>query len=755
MKWLYFLLISFSSAFSEQLPNETPFYLEANEIIYHQNTNTVTATGNVHIRQYVAQEQGWRHIYADNLSYQKNFHSAGKISAAGKVWLHEPNGDVWQTDSLEFTDQFDQGLTTNMKLVTQDQSRLSALKSDRSGNQTHFEGVDYSPCKVCVLEHCQPEHSKRPLWQLRAAEVTHDQESQTITYHHARLEIKGVPVLYFPYFSHPDPKVKRKSGLLFPVYGVSKDLGMMLSLPVYYVIAPNRDLTVTPIFTGKQGGIIAAEYRHRFHDGEAKFAGSYTRTQNLPQVKNPPPNGPRQPKPDRWHILGKTHYELNKRQRLWIDVNRASDTTYLTRYPINRQTPNFIQHKNLTSTLTFEQFETNSYFGVQNYSFQTDTPKTTPLVAPMITFHHQMTPDKARGTFSVEGSFLSVSRQLPVAGRQATQMQRASTGVYWKLPYITEGGYLVTAKLGTRGDGYYTRHYQSRQNVGTDNSPQKMAVRVFPQSSLDWRYPLTTTVNQMNWLLQPMTTILASPVNKSTKNIPNEDSTIFELDDTNLFQLNRFNGIDRTDSGYRVVYGFDNEFLFPQQRSISLFVGQSRRLDSRQVVPDGLWEDNKKSDYIGCLKVKPVSWLMARYRVSIHPEKRQPRYSELGMSLGEKFLKLDVGYVYLNKAATIKKQDLSQMNWQLSSQVFENWSLSFAQIKNLKKGQGGNALASFILASYKDECFQLDAGVYKTSYRDRDIRPDSGFLLQLVFRNLGAFSPMTAPKYPGSMLTAF
>ena len=196
-------------------------------------------------------------------------------------------------------------------------------------------------------------------------------------------------------------------------------------------------------------------------------------------------------------------------------------------------------------------------------------------------------------------------------------------------------------------------------------------------------------------------------------------------------------------------------FCFPRQRSIAVFVGQSRRLDRRQVVPNNLGEDDKKSDYISCLKVKPLSWLTARYRVAVKPKNHRPRYSELGLSIGEKFLKLDLGYVYLNKTATIKKKDLSQMNWQLSSQIFENWSLSFAQIKNLQKNQGGNALASFILASYKDECFQLNAGVYKTSYNDRDIRPDSGFLLQLVFKNLGSFTPMTAPQYPGSMLTTF
>ena len=83
-----------------------------------------------------------------------------------------------------------------------------------------------------------------------------------------------------------------------------------------------------------------------------------------------------------------------------------------------------------------------------------------------------------------------------------------------------------------------------------------------------------------------MASIIASPIHSSADKIPNEDSTIFELDDTNLFQSNRFNGIDRTDTGYRIVYGFNNTLLFSQTKEHFFFLGQSCRLDGRQVVPN-------------------------------------------------------------------------------------------------------------------------------------------------------------------------
>ncbi len=738
---------------------ENPIYLESDQVIYDQKTETLTAKGNVHIRQYSDAQEGWRHIYADVVEYQMptsfDPKNTSKIKAWGKVRFHEPSGDLWQTDSLEFKDTFAEGRIGPLFLLTKDESRLFAQESNLiNANTTHFSKVSYSPCKVCVKSYCRPEEEIKPLWQIKAEKVTHDQDQQKVTYRNARLEIKGVPVVYLPYFSHPDPKVKRKSGLLFPTYGASKDLGFHVSLPVYYTIAPNRDLTLTPIITTKQGGVIVGEYRHRFYDGDARLAGSYTHSQKT--LPNAPPvlNGPRSPKPDRWHMAAQTRYDLSEQCRLRTDINRASDTTYLTRYPINRQNPSFITAKNLTSTVGLEQFREDSYWGVQGLSFQTDAPKTTPLVLPLVRFHHQQDPDRWGGILSTEAHFLSLSRQMPVAGKQATQMQRLSGGVYWKRRYLAHHGHLITFQMGSRADGYYTRHYQPSASVST-HSVEKITGRLFPQASIDWRYPLIANFSTSSWIVQPMATVITSPTLQN-KNIPNEDSTLFELDDTNLFFDNRFNGrLDRVDGGHRAVYGFDNEIALPNQRRVSLFLGQSRRLDHRQMVPQGMGEDRTQSDYIGRLKVRPVSWLTGRYRVGIQPKKRYPRYSELGMCLGEKKLQFDIGHVYLHKVETGQQQAISQMNWQLRTYWADKWCLSFAQIKNLKKVVGAGSLASFLLASYQDECFQLDAGIYKTSYRDRDIRPDSGVLLQLVFRNLGSFAPLTAPKYPGSMLTTF
>jgi LPS-assembly protein len=76
------------------------------------------------------------------------------------------------------------------------------------------------PVKVCKAH---PEQA--PTWQLKSDKIIHDQERELVEYHHAWLEMWGWPIFYTPYFSHPDPAVKRKSGFLMPTYSHGRDLG--------------------------------------------------------------------------------------------------------------------------------------------------------------------------------------------------------------------------------------------------------------------------------------------------------------------------------------------------------------------------------------------------------------------------------------------------------------------------------------------------------------------------------------------------
>src|SRR6201987_2443735 len=131
-----------------------------------------------------------------------------------------------------------------------------------SGNYTVFENGVYTAC-----EPCRDDPKKPPLWQVKGARIIHNQEERMLYFENAQLEFFGVPIAYLPYFSTPDPTVKRKTGFLMPSYTSASGYGFGVETPFYWAIAPDYDMTITPRITTRQGLLGQVEFRQRLVDG--------------------------------------------------------------------------------------------------------------------------------------------------------------------------------------------------------------------------------------------------------------------------------------------------------------------------------------------------------------------------------------------------------------------------------------------------------------------------------------------------------
>ncbi len=78
-----------------------------------------------------------------------------------------------------------------------------------------------------------------------------------LTYKNATLDLNNIPVLYTPYFSHPDPTVKRKAGFLAPSFSsLGENIGSTIKIPYFYPISESADFTISPVYYFKQQSII-------------------------------------------------------------------------------------------------------------------------------------------------------------------------------------------------------------------------------------------------------------------------------------------------------------------------------------------------------------------------------------------------------------------------------------------------------------------------------------------------------------------
>lgn len=727
--------------------------IRARILSFSQPQNLYTATDQVHITQPLAACKK-RELFADHVTYDQN---SGRVKAIGKVILKDAEGSVSYSDALEITDDMKEGVIDSFRLISSRNERILANSAERKqGSYSAFHDASYTPCKVCDKEDA--------FWQLNASEVVHDQETNTISYYHATLRMGGVPVFYTPYFSHADPSVKRKSGLLRPSFGHSTDTGLFLSEPYFYVIDDYSDLTITPVLMTKENPIIHSTYRKNFTDGNFQIAGSYIHQKNPLKVapSATPVNAPDSINAERWHVLSQLNYDIDEKQRFRLKVNRASDTTYLVRYPfIVRDTTSILQNnQNLTSNMIYERFNGNEYSTVKGFVYQTTLPKTTPVVLPDASYQYFSKEKIAGGSYSIAASLIGLTRQWGVPGLYAQDTGRLSLGSQWLRPFLLDSGHLFSLGLSVRGDAYYTKGFDSHRRSAPTSAnlynlqkdSQKMTGRFFPQASLDWRYPLISS--SRNYIVEPKAMVVVAAPSTGSKFIPNNDSRTFTLDDTTLFLPNRFDGIDNTDSGRRAVYGVEQKFYFQKAKSISWFIGHSARLDHEQILDSSdLGENNRYSDIVNRFKLQPYDYVSLRYRNAMDVRTRRQRFMEVGALFGKPIAAFDIGYAKTMQS-NLTQSSLSQMNWRVSSKINEAWTLSYAEIRDfLRKNKG--PLKQFMNVAWENDCFKFELGVFKSVIRVQDVTTNQGFMFQVSFKNLGAFKPLSSEAYGGSILSHF
>ncbi|PWR23683.1 LPS-assembly protein LptD [Zavarzinia compransoris] len=685
---------------------EGPVQIIAEEVIYNPNTKTVTATGKVEV------SQGDRVLMADKITY---FEDSRIVAASGNVSLLEPTGEVLFADYVELDDQLREGFVQTIRLLFADDSRAAAVRAiRREGNVTTLDRAVYSPCLPCA------DKPDRPLlWQVKAVKVTHDQTAKTVEYEDATFEVLGVPVAYTPYFSHPDPSVKRLSGFLAPRIGGSGRLGFRVGMPYFWAIDDNSDLTLTPFITTQAGAYAVGDYRKVFGSGEfaAQFSLGYG--EEFDGDGNPTGSDA-----FRGHIFARGNLQLDDNWRVGLNVERSSSDTYLKRFSFT--SPNY-----LTSDLYAEGFYDRSYFSVIGYSFQglraISDPDTTPLVLPLAQANWVLEPEMIGGRLELSANAIAIHRD------EGTSQRRFSLGAAWQRPWITDLGTVFTLDASIRGDFYDTEDVYDA--AGIDVSGQ--TARFLPKLSLEARYPLVRPTENGRQVIEPIAQFVLAPSTPISKKISNEDSQSFEFDDTNLFAVNRFSGYDRWDAGSRFVYGVRTAYYGNEGTTFSVFLGESFEFtDEKDVYEYGKGLGDGRSDFVGAITFTPTYWLDLQHNFRLDKDDLSFNRNDIRATINGKRLQATIGYTAVKEQTAVPAQaDRDEIYVTAGLKLDEYWTVYGDTRHRLNDDEG--ALSTGLGLFYTDECVELGAMYRRDTTRDRDVTPDTSVSLILRLRNLG------------------
>ncbi len=721
--------------------SETPVLFVADEVQYDQELGLVVATGHVELSQ---RDQI---LLADTVTYNQR---TDTVTASGHVSLLQPTGEVVFGDYVELRDDMRDGFITNIRMLLSDRSRLAANTGRRiDGNRTELRRGVYSPCDLCREDPTRP-----PVWQIEAAKIVHDKEEQLVEFRDAVLEIDGFPVFYTPYLSHPDPSVKRRSGFLAPVVGYSSSLGAHTSVPYFWALDTDKDMTIAPILTTSGTEAFADEYRQRFTNGTINLDGSLAYSNLRSSTAGSPP-----PPAVRGHFFGSGGFDLNDTWRTAFDINRTTDQTYARLFHFDTNSlsgldpvSSGINSAFLPSRVVAEGFTNRSYTLVDGYLYQDlrlgvgDT--TQPIVIPRASYNWISNPDEWGGRWTLNSSALNLFRP------NGTDIRRLSTGGGWGLPFNGAIGDRLTLQLSVRGDGYDSDNIGVAGSSATTNTGRSaLAGRVYPQAELQWHYPWVRRGDGYSQIVEPIAALIASPNGENPTTIPAEDNTGFEYDETSLFAANRFPGFDRVDSGQRVDYGLRAAAYGDGGGNTRLLVGQSYRFQQSGPFPPGSGVDTRRSDVVGRLVVSPGRYLDLIYRFRLDRRDLTVRRQEAAISAGPPSLRLNLSYIDVAANPAVPGlNERRQINGTLIAQLTRYWSVGVFGTQNI----GTNAptpatttstsvqiptnpktLSSGIVATYRDECLSFSASLSHSGTSDRDIHPGTTLLFAIVLKNLG------------------
>jgi len=692
----------------------------ADNLNYDSDTDIVVADGNVQMNREAVQ------MRADKVTWNRK---TGEVVAEGNVAIANPEGDTAYGDRIVLTDTLRDGVVENMLVVLDNGSRLAAVKGTRFDNgNIELENAAYTPCPVEDNEGC----AKNPSWQIRAVKVIYDKAKDKVRYKGARVEIFGLPLIPLPGLTHSIGG-GATSGLLVPEIRLDRSNGFEIAVPYYLRLAPDRDITITPhLYTGA-APMIEGEFRALTDVGAFRINGYGTYSSVVPLSGTPSQGNDK----FRGYLESAGRFQLSPRWSISFSGRIASDRTFLRRYDITRD-------DRLRSTFEIERIGNQSYLSIAGWATQTlragDKQGQQPIALPILDYRQRLTDPVFGGQFELQVNTLAIGR---TSGQDT---QRAFAGVRWDLRRLTSLGQEVTFTAMVRGDVYH-----SDENLLTAipgyRGKSGWEGRGIAAIAADMRWPFVGEFLGGTQTLTPRIQFVATPQLKNL-DIPNEDSRAFDLEDSNLFAINRFSGYDRFEDGARVTYGAEWNYSRPGF-NINSIVGQSYRLsDKPSLFPDGTGLTDKTSDVVGRTTVAYKDFLRLTHRFRLDKDNLAVRRNEFDATIGSRSTYAVLGYSRLNRDITTVAEDLQDREEaRVGGRVAfaRNWSVFGSAIIDLTSkaddplsvSDGFDPIRHRLGIAYDDECLSI-ALTWRRDYIDTgDARRGNSFSFRVAFRNLG------------------
>ena len=652
---------------------EEKIKIYADEVRVDEVNEKVTATGNA-----VAVNEDNIKIKSDKLIYNK---SINYLEANGNVIINDQMKNTFFLDELNASNNFNTISGKSVKARLHDDSRIVGSNFDKKDKISIAENAEYTPCikENYLIKNC-------PGWKLKSKKIYHDSENRTIHYDHAQIQLFNIPVFYLPYFSHPDPSVKKRSGFLMPTIQTDNQLGETFSIPIFVNLNSNRDLTFTPNIQTTANNFYNLDYRHLNDSFNLEINSSIDDNDDNTGTSN--------------HLFFESEI-FNSYGNLNTYLRTSNNDTYMRKNNINNLTV-------LKSGIEFDREEKNTFFSIETIGYKhltVDNQQWEYLYPSIVYDINNIDNNIFDGNVSLNNKF-SFRKNL-----NENYVSLASSQLNWTNQKIKKNLGLIFDNEANLRVTSISIDEKSRSDTSN--------IRFYPQLSSKISYPLLKSSSSFNQTVTPIIMPIIAPYNNYTG--------AQDVTNSNLFSTNRATSISEWESGPRINYGIEWFINSEKGTDIRTVIGQNYRFNK-------LRDDTSReiSDYFinSNININLENYLDG----SLIIDRDDLKIRSLNANSFNKFgdLIFAINYDYTSgKYNSSAEQVAVGGKYELENNLF----IRFTGAKNLDSNKNIGYQYGVL---YENDCLGIDFNYYRDLTKDRDIKESDGFSFTVVLKPFGS-----------------
>lgn len=550
-----------------------PAYLEADSIDGDPDSD-LTLTGNAQVRRIDGVIKG------DRINYRKD---SGEVDVEGSARMMRDGTLVTGPRAKFNVDKYTGEIEKpNFWMGATGGFAVAEHADIFSKSQMRLHTVTYSGCNC-----------EKPSWYIKATTVDVDFDENEGVARNGVLYFKDVPILASPYMTFPVKK-ERKSGFLVPTYGTTSQGGLDISLPYYFNLAPNYDMTLVPRYFSKRGMQLGGEFRYLGSSYAGSLVGTYLPSDQLRDR-------------DRW-MFRSVHQQIlgNGFYTDW-DYAKVSDNDYfrdISQLGLNQASTTYLPQRGRVGW-------SSNYWSAyaQVYKYQTLQDPDAPLAPP-----YDKVPEfylrGARydwGGFDVDWTSTAVRFRRPLLGATRYGPDGDRLQSYPTVSYpIVRPGWFIVPKAGVNFTQYQTNWYRTdwAYMPGSSNYARN-ASRTVPIFSLDAGlvFDRETTLFGKSSIqtLEPRLYYLRVPYRDQSR-LPVYDTSLADFSFSQAFEENIYTGgWDRIADANQLTAALTTRWLDAGTGFERLSLSAAQRIyfaDQKVILPGETPRKNVRSDFL-------------------------------------------------------------------------------------------------------------------------------------------------------------